>query len=366
MTAYRGFHKILLVILAGVMSAALCGAAHAGIDKGPYVQNLTKTSVTICWESDNPGPGTVEYSLDPQGETKSLESEGKSKFHEVTITGLTPGTPYRYRVTADGERSAGAFRTAPDQAEPFRFAVIGDTRTGHPLHKQLITHMKKHDPALILNSGDLVGDGRQQPDWDMFWDITTPIARSVPYYPCLGNHEKNSDLYFQYFSLPQTGDGEKQYTFSYAGAWYIVLDTNSGYATFPQQKKWLTKALQIGQKYDFIFVLFHNPVYSSSDRDPNTNLQAVLTPLFEKYGVSAVFNGHDHFYERSMKNGIPYIISGGGGAPLYDPDHVTPESVVRAKTNQFMIVEINGKKAVLKTFDINNKVIDELTVNSPR
>jgi MYXO-CTERM domain-containing protein len=30
-----------------------------------------------------------------------------------------------------------------------------------------------------------------------------------------------------------------------------------------------------------------------------------------------VFAGHDHVYERGEKDGVRYIVSGGGGAPLY-------------------------------------------------
>jgi hypothetical protein len=42
--------------------------------------------------------------------------------------------------------------------------------------------------------------------------------------------------------------------------------------------------------------------------------------VFETYGVDAVFTGHDHLYERSLYNGITYIVAGGGGAPLYAPN----------------------------------------------
>ena len=44
------------------------------------------------------------------------------------------------------------------------------------------------------------------------------------------------------------------------------------------------------------------------------------TPLYEKYGVDAVFSGHDHCYSRGEKNGVQYFVSGGGGAPLYPRD----------------------------------------------
>lgn len=355
-----------LFVIPVLLLIAFSGAARAKIVNGPYLQNLTQTSVTVCWESDTPMPGRVEYMPESGGTAMAVESPESAKFHEVILKDLQPGAAYKYRVTSGDQVTGGAIRTAPASFEPFTFAAIGDTRTGHPNHRQLMTQMKKYDPVLVLNSGDLVSDGREQPDWDMFWDIVTPVARSVPYYPCLGNHEKNSDLYYQYFALPDTGGQERQYAFAYSGAWFIVLDSIGGYAIAPKQIKWLKSMLEQGQQYDFIFVMFHEPLFSSSKREPYTMLQKVLGPLFAKYRVSAVFNGHDHFYERSEKAGTAYIITGGGGAPLYDHVRDIPESKVRVKDYEFMIITVNGKTAEFTVYDMKNKVLDTFSMTSPR
>jgi hypothetical protein len=42
-----------------------------------------------------------------------------------------------------------------------------------------------------------------------------------------------------------------------------------------------------------------------------------LHHLFLKTGVKGVFAADDHRYDRREKDGILYVISGGGGAPLY-------------------------------------------------
>ena len=34
--------------------------------------------------------------------------------------------------------------------------------------------------------------------------------------------------------------------------------------------------------------------------------------LAKEYGITAVFAGHDHFYERSMRGGVCYIVAAGG------------------------------------------------------
>ncbi len=60
---------------------------------------------------------------------------------------------------------------------------------------------------------------------------------------------------------------------------------------------------------------FHHPLYSSGDRHgSDIRLRKVLEPLFVKYNVSVVLNGHDHFYERiKPQKGISYFVVGSGG-----------------------------------------------------
>jgi hypothetical protein len=47
-------------------------------------------------------------------------------------------------------------------------------------------------------------------------------------------------------------------------------------------------------------------------------LRPLLDSLFQKHGVKLVFQGHDHLYYRTVRSGITYVVTGGGGAPLYD------------------------------------------------
>lgn len=341
-------------------------AVTAAIEHGPYLQNLTADSVTICWETLSETDGTLEYWATSGDTTVGAAIEPKKTFHEARITGLKPSTEYKYRITIGKETAGGTFRTAPGKVEPFTFIAHGDTRSGHDIHKKLIGLMPQYNPALILNSGDLVGDGREQTDWDVFWGIVEPIARNVPYYPCLGNHEENSELYYKYFSLPDAGEGEGNYSFTYAGAFFLVLDTNDVFGLVAQRKKWIKQQLELGQAYDFIFVMFHQPMYSSSKRPENTSMRKTLGPIFEKAGVSVVFNGHDHFYERSRANGVEYIVTGGAGASLYDFVNIRKQSLVRIMENHFLVVSINGKTATIKAVNIDNKIIDEVELTSPR
>src|SRR5262249_59556531 len=60
---------------------------------------------------------------------------------------------------------------------------------------------------------------------------------------------------------------------------------------------------------------FHHPLYSNGGRHgPSVDLRVVLEPMFVKYGVTVVYSGHDHIYERlKPQKGITYFVSGAGG-----------------------------------------------------
>ena len=82
--------------------------------------------------------------------------------------------------------------------------------------------------------------------------------------------------------------------------------------------------------------------------------------MFEKYHVTAGLFGHDHNYQHYLKSGVHYIVSGGGGAPLYDvkkPDPAITQKV--ASIENFVSVSVNGKSARVQAITIDGKVLDE-------
>src|SRR4030081_1568688 len=85
-----------------------------------------------------------------------------------------------------------------------------------------------------------------------------------------------------------------------------------------------------------------------------------LVPMFEKYHVTAGFFGHDHNYQHYLKNGIHYVITGGGGAPLYDvnkpPAGITQKVV---SIENFVSVSVQGKSAHVRAIAVDGHVLDE-------
>jgi hypothetical protein len=91
--------------------------------------------------------------------------------------------------------------------------------------------------------------------------------------------------------------------------------------------------------------------------------RAVLAPIFEAHHVDLVFNGHDHDYERTQSiNGVVYIVSGGGGASLYN---VTPQafSAYAETAYHAVVVDVDGCALSLQAVKPDGTVFDTLTLN---
>jgi hypothetical protein len=257
---------------------------------------------------------------------------------------------------------------APDswvRSQPEPIVVYGDSRTGHDTHRRIVAGIMEMDPVAVFHTGDLVGDGRRQDHWDIFNDIVADMVATTEFYPCLGNHEYNSSLYFDNFELP---GNERWFSVDRAGIHFIILDSNWDMTVGSEQYEWLVANLQnMGDSIMFVAAVFHHPPYSTGRHaEDEMGLRGTIVPLFEQYDVDIVFNGHDHDYERTFHEGIYYIVTGGGGAPLRDQYRTSPESQVFIKINHFCRLLVSDNRLIVDVFDVDLNVIDRFIVNSSR
>ncbi len=354
------------VLLSGLLWTPPASAAK--FIKGPYLQGVTTDGITVMWETDEASPARVEYGRDGQWLGRAEVTEPKV-IQEVRIEGLTAETSYQYRAVA-GDATAGpfTFRTAVKPESPFRYVVYGDNRNNPTIHRGIVQAIAKRKPAFLINTGDLVSNGDDYSQWGpMFFEPLADLISSVPYYPVPGNHEGRGKLYTGFFSLPAP---EYYYTFHYGNTKFVAIDSSLRQANYlasgSEQNRWIVKQLE-SDGAAWTIVVFHHPPYSSHpDRGSSVSHVALLCPLLEKGKVDLVFNGHNHNYERiyPMKDrkrddeaGVPYIITGGGGAPLYpvqsDWFTVTAESV-----NHYCVLDVQGVELTLVAYTTDGRVLD--------
>lgn len=221
----------------------------------------------------------------------------------------------------------------------------------------------------MLATGDYVNDGANLEEWMAFRKVIAPLMQSVPLYTAVGNHDRQGrgrriDYYRDTFTLPTGPDNERYYNVDYGSLRVIVLDSNS-YAN-AAQTEWLTNTLHEGaQMRRKMFVVMHHPVYSISLHGGHEKIRETWAPLFEHYGVQAVFSGHDHVYARAEAGGVRYFITGGAGAPLYgksrNPNPLDVQAVKKnARVNHYIRVHVLENLIEVTAVKLDGSIIERV------
>jgi acid phosphatase type 7 len=255
----------------------------------------------------------------------------------------------------------------PPAAQPFRFAVYGDTRDGHDAHRNIVAQIIKANPVLVLQTGDLVHSGGDASQWKIYDDITGEMRTRFPVYPARGNHDNGGTGFDDRETAPFTSGNKRWYSFDKGNCHFIALsiDEYTPYDANSPQYAWLKADLAAAQnRARHIFVFFHVGPYSIGSHGSDMTVRRTLCPLFEQYGVRAVFTGHDHLYYHTRRNGIHYIVSGGGGAPLYypDPKKGAIDGDKWERANHYLICDVNGDKIDVGVYRLDGTPIEKFTI----
>lgn len=333
--------------------------------RGPYLQRVTPHSVLVVWETDVPSHAEVVCCRSADAShCQRWSAPTPSTRQAVTLTGLAPYTVYTYYLTSNGIRLSQdiPFRTAaPPGQDAFHFVVLGDTRTQHDVHRSVVAQIAARTPDFILHTGDLVEHGASLREWDTFFEIERPLLASAPLFPVLGNHEGNHAHYFDLFYLP---GNERWYTFDYGTARFVALQVD-GIAPFDprsEQYAWLEETLRLNTQ-PWLFVYFHIPPYSALREDKHEiAVRQALAPLFEQAGVDIVFTGHHHDYQRSEVGGVTYIVTGGGGAPLYAVRRPERHTLAYANAYHFVHITVDGDQLTGVAIAADGSELDRFTL----
>lgn len=341
-------------------------------ERGPVVSDVTSDAAEIRWEPAIAGAtlvvGTGATAITVPASTT------EDGVQRARVEGLASDRIHRYEVRAPaGSSVAGAFRTFPATARsPISFIAIGDTRSDHATHARLVARVSAETPDFIVSTGDLVGDGRVTADWDAFFRVEGELLRMTPFFPAIGNHDARGLL-----NETQLGRwfGRSRYYEVVAGpAVFLFVDTTLAYADGSAQGAWLrgrlaaARAAKEAGERSWIVALHHHPAFSSARHGSDPSIQRELVPLYEAAGVDLVLNGHDHVYERLERAGVTYVVTGGGGAPLYEFQQALPESRVRAESYHYLRVTADTDRLAISAVDLDGNILDthDLKAGAPR
>jgi hypothetical protein len=202
------------------------------------------------------------------------------------------------------------------QHNSFCFAVMGDNRDGDAVFQKLLSMLSPQQYVFGINNGDLVAHGFWF-EYDNYLQLVTKSP--IPIINVIGNHEipfyGSRENFKKYI-------GKTYFSFPYAQSYFIFLDNANKKSIQAQQLQWLIQELQKAQNYRYRFVFLHVPLFDPRQGElkkghsmKNITNAKKLLKLFEKYNVSMVFSSHIHTYLEGKWGKIPFIITGGAGAP---------------------------------------------------
>jgi hypothetical protein len=180
------------------------------------------------------------------------------------------------------------------------------------------------------------------------------------------------------------------FSFDCGNAHWTVLDSNT-----------YVEDLATAEKAAWRFVAFHHPGFNSSVSHFHDQWMRSLADIFEAGKVDVVFAGHVHNYQRSYPlrfvtkssesngdvggdwtidktfdgkertkpDGVIYVVTGAGGARVYNPEQeVDPQTwqpftaSFHSQHNSFSVVTADSKKLTLRQIADDGKELDAFTI----
>ncbi|MDX1962335.1 MAG: metallophosphoesterase family protein [Pirellulales bacterium] len=290
------------------------------------------------------GPIDPRKAANSEAVTTPLATDlGDAHYHSVLFADLQPRTKYAYRV-GDGINWSEWFHftTAADKPEPFSFIYFGDAQNDIKSQWSRVVreaYGDMPDARFMLHAGDLINNPNSDAEWGEWFFAGGWLNGSLNTLPTPGNHEygKKTPLgkselsghWRAQFTLPENGPAnlpETAYFIDYQGTRIISLNSNEQQA---EQAAWLEKTLA-DHKGGWKIVTFHHPIYSPAQNRDNPVVRKHWQPLFDKYGVDLVLQGHDHTYARTGV--VTMEDTPVGRAAPQNPAQAKPAEVTEAKT----------------------------------
>ena len=333
----------------------------------PFVEMFGETNAVIVWKIKGIENSYLLFKR-KNDDPKIIPAFYSNNIFRAAISKLNPNTVYFYKL-AGTDDDFSKFRTLSKKRTDFSFAVLGDNRSNPDNFRKVADTISKYDVDFFLHTGDLMSSGMKKKQWYKQW--FTPgqsMFKKAPVLVAWGNHENPWDpKSYMHTFYPDRSQFKNKGYYSYQNGNVLFVHINTFEPAKPgsEQYRWLENTLK-NCKLPFIVAALHVSAFTGAGHTKGADVKEVrqyIVPLLQKYNVNLVVSGHDHVYDRSKYNGTTYVIAGGAGAPLYDPNtYLNPFSVKAEKTLHYLICDVNKEKINIKVYDLSGKIIDNFTI----
>jgi hypothetical protein len=342
-------------------------------------------AVAAIHEAD-PSPDFPAKATSIKALTQKVTIDGKEiHYHEANFSGLKPATQYVYRVGNGTQWSEWFhFMTASDKKESVAFLYFGDAQNDiRSLWSRAIRGAYSNLPKanLLIHAGDLINRSNVDHEWGEWFEAGGWVNGMIPSLPTPGNHEyykegnqkaRVSKHWRPQFALPENGPAgleETAYYLDYQGVRFIAMDSQAALldsSVLEKQAAWFEKTA-VGTPNRWIVVIHHHPIYSTKNGRDNDEWRAKMEPLYKKYKVDIVLQGHDHTYGRGINmplgqsrkkpDGPIYVVSV-SGPKMYDIGLQNWMDRAASNTQLYQLITVDEKKLAFKAYTVTGELYD--------
>lgn len=204
--------------------------------------------------------------------------------------------------------------TERKQVSPLDFAAYGDCRHNKKTHTEICASIAAAGPRFVLATGDMVDHGDAPELWAGWRDTTRDLRSKSKYYCAAGNHDLGEgSLFLQEMGLDRLYYDQREGDFH-----VFILDSNDRFAD-PRQLEWLERTASASDAKHKFAVFHHPPFMIDRKRGEEAKpIREAIHPLLVKLRFCAAFCGHQHAFYTTKRDGVRYVVTAGGGAPLWD------------------------------------------------
>jgi Icc-related predicted phosphoesterase len=382
-----------------ILSFALAMASFAAgqtpkvkLTGGPYLQNVTETSFTVVWTTDMDAVSWVEIAPDDDThfynverpkfyDTRGLGRRPITKLHKVTVTGLEPGTTYRYRVLVNGvvsaenrdhiaftagwgnevRRDLTTVTTLSKEYDEVKFAMVNDMHECDSVFRSLFPD-SKHKYDFVCFNGDMTSanDTEEGIMQNYLKSASELFGSWTPIMFVRGNHEYRGNAALRWLEYLETPTGKTYYSHSYGDHFFLFLDggedkhdtdiRNLGIMItedyVKQEAEWLKEVVR---SEEFLRAKTRVVFCHMDPKDNGWHGQATiskyLVPILNEAGIDVMLCGHIH----KFKHDKPGTTSSANFPVICNPNRKRMDASVKADNIR---LEIYDGDKVTRTIDI--------------
>ena len=291
----------------------------------PFQQNVGTDAFSICLETSRAEPSlrlVVDGVREIPFEYRLADFSG-TFFAVAHVTDCAPGSVVKYDLSCGD--FPGEVHLWKDCEDDFKCAIWSDFQCGSmngpslwfdweddPFRcgEMMFRDMIAEKCDFAVSTGDMADVGDYAKELRPLYLERTcgTIGRVMPFYIAFGNHDSIHPENHFFVENPSKGS----FAFVKNNCLFLCIDDievgNDKTPARPELVEFVERTLssEAARRAKFVFAFQHVAVYEEAFGNCNRN----LLPLYEKYGVDAVFSGDHHGYERIVRGGLLQVVNG--------------------------------------------------------